>query len=97
MIHEPGCPCGAYACELRAKSIHVSANASPVSRARRPFRRSEQPSWEKGRAGERRKDGSFMPYITERGRPINVKEFGERRRELTQARDRQRQGPPEKE
>lgn len=97
MIHEPGCDCGAYACELRAKNINLSYDASPTRRARRPFRKKVEPSWEKGRAGERRRDGSFMPYLTQSGRPIHVKEMGERRRELLQARRDQIVGPPPQE
>jgi hypothetical protein len=96
-IHDPGCDCGAYACDLRAKGIRLSYAASSTMRARRPFRKLERPSWEAAQAGERRADGSFMPYITERGRAIHVKEAGERRREFSEIRNRQRQGPPPQE
>lgn len=92
-IHDPGCGCGAYACELRAKGVRLSYAASPTMRARRPFRKLERPSWENGKAGEHRPGGSFMPYVTERGRPIHVKEAGERRREFSAIRERHRQGP----
>jgi len=95
--HPPECDCGAYACDLRAKGVRLSYAASPTMRSRRPFRKLERPSWEAGRAGERRADGSFMPYVSERGRPIHVKEAGERRREISAIRDRQRQGPPPQE
>lgn len=38
-----------------------------------------------------------MPYISDTGRPIHIKEGGERRREISAIRDRQRQGPPHQE
>lgn len=50
------------------------------SRGRKAPRRSDTKShnsWEKGRAGTYRKDGSFMPYVDEHGDPIGVKTFGE--------------------
>jgi hypothetical protein len=37
-------------------------------------------SWEAGRAGEHRRDGSFMPYLGGDGQPIGVKDWGENRR-----------------
>lgn len=89
MIHPSDCDCDNYGCQLRRKGIRLGYDASPTARSRRPFRPSKQPSWEKGLAGERRADGSFMPYTDTSGRKIHVKEFGERRRELTEARRRQ--------
>jgi len=50
----------------------------------------DQPSWEKGLAGERRPGGGFMPYLNDEGSPMGIKEGGERRHEIAQIRDRQR-------
>jgi hypothetical protein len=97
LIHPTDCECDNYGCQLRRKGIRLSANASQTARARRPFRPSVQPSWEKGTAGEHRADGSFMPYIDDTGRKIHVKEMGERRRELTDIRRRQVEAPVTKE
>lgn len=97
MIHPPDCECDNYGCELRRKGIQLSYDASPTARARRPFRPSVQPSWEKGVAGEHRADGSFMPYLHGDGSKIHVKEMGERRKELTEVRDRQVKAPVTKE
>jgi hypothetical protein len=93
VTHPPGCDCPKYGCQLRRKGLSFSADATPTARARRPFRKAEQPSWEKGISGEHRVDGSFMPYLTETGRKIRVKEAGERRHELTDIRRRQVAGP----
>lgn len=91
--HAPDCGCPTYGCTLRRKSIGFSADATPTRRAQRPFRPKQDPSWEKGVAGEKRVDGSFMPYLDSSGRKIRVKEAGERRRELTEIRRRQVAGP----
>lgn len=37
-------------------------------------------SWEAGRAGEHRRDGSFMPYLGNDGAPIPIKDWSENRR-----------------
>lgn len=93
MIHLPGCDCGAYACELRRKDIRFSSSATPTMRANHPFRPKTESSWEAGVAGERRADGSFMPYTDSSGRKIRVKEMAERRRELDTIRRHQVVGP----
>lgn len=75
---EPGCV-EHYGCRLREKGIQVSPAATP-SRRRFSPRKPVGPSWEKGRAGERRPDGSFMPYLSPRtGRPMGVKEMADNR------------------
>ena len=94
MIHPVDCDCTAYACELRRKGIRYGYDATPVHRARRPWRDKVNCSWEAGRAGEQRPGGTFMPYVTDNLRPIRVKEAGERRREISEIRQRQIQGPP---
>ena len=93
MVHDPDCGCPAYACQLRAKGIHFSADATPTSRAKRPWRPKVNSSWEAGVSGERRADGSFMPYMDARGRQIHVEGFGENRRKFTEIRRRQVAGP----
>jgi hypothetical protein len=97
VIHGQGCDCDTYGCRLRRKGIGFSADATPTHRSRRPFRSKTDASWEAGKSGERRADGSFMPYLNDRGTPIGVKEYGERRRELTDIRRRQVSGPPTQE
>jgi hypothetical protein len=93
MIHPGHCTCDAYACQLRRKGIGFSSEITPTMRARRPWRPHTKPSWEAGVAGERRVDGSFMPYL-DGGRQIPIKEYGERRRKLSDVRTRQVSGPP---
>lgn len=93
MIHPDGCECPLYGCELRRKGVNFSDKATGVVQARRPFRKPVNCSWEAGVAGERRVDGSFMPYLGEDGRKVRVKEAGERRREISNIRERQMQGP----
>lgn len=82
MIHPPGCTCSTYGCELRRKGIQVPPSAQPTRTPRRPFRPGpKHMSWEAGRAGEHRRDGSFMPYIHSSGTDIGVKEWGENRKD----------------
>lgn len=92
-VHDPDCGCDTYGCQLRRKGVDFSGAATPTRRARRPFRKAEQPSWEKGKSGEHRADGSFMPYLNERGTPIGVKEYGENRHRLSEIRRHQVAGP----
>lgn len=88
-IHPPTCRCSSYGCRRRREGLPSLASAATPSRKRhQPFRDPERVnhnSWERGVSGERRPDGSFMPYL-DGGRRIGVKEFGDRRRELTEAR-----------
>jgi hypothetical protein len=96
MLHSLDCPCPAYGCELRRKGVQFGPSATPVNRHRRPFREPVQPSWEAARAGERRSDGSFMPYLKLDGsmpRTIGIKEGSERRHEIAAHRDRMRNDP----
>lgn len=84
MIHPPGCDCPAYACGLRRKGLQVSPSATP-SRRRWAYRKPVAPSWEKGRVGERRPDGSWMPYLSpSTGKPMGVKEMADRRGHVTE-------------
>lgn len=92
MIHQADCDCPAYACELRRKGIMLSYDASPIRRVRRPWRPKVNCSWEAGIATESRPGGFKMPYVDETLRPIRLKEAGERRREISEIRQRQIQG-----
>jgi len=66
----------------KVKSLRFDGSATTVgkqSRATRPPRRPD-PAWERGVAGEKRADGSFMPYLDQRTlSPIGIKKFGEKR------------------
>lgn len=93
------CPVGCtehdhYGARLRSKGLTIAPSALPSQFRHGRLRKPEQPSWEKGVAGERRPDGSHMPYLDENLRPIGVKRYAERRRELDDARARQLAGPP---
>lgn len=80
MIHASDCGCDTYGCVLRRKGIQVPPSATPTRTPRRPFRPGPRfMSWEAGRAGEHRRDGSFMPYLGSDGQPIPIKDWGENR------------------
>lgn len=57
---------------------NVTPSSTPTRMNNIPPRKVE-PSWEKGLAGERRKDGSFAPYLTKDFAPMHVKEFADNR------------------
>lgn len=97
MTHPDGCECPLYGCELRRKGIRYSGTATPVARAHRAFRPPSNCSWEAGKAGERRPDGSFMPYLDGSGTPIRMKRWAEERQKLSTIRTSQVQGPAPKE
>jgi hypothetical protein len=78
MMCELGCV-SHYGCRIRLKGIQVSPAATPSRRRFKP-RKPVGPSWEKGRAGEVRPDGSWMPYLSPKtGRPMGVKEYADGR------------------
>lgn len=85
-----------YGCELRHKGIGLSnaitpnriANGKKVLTQHRP-----DPAWERGIAGERRPDGSFMPLLGADREPIHLKERGERRVEIDAQVTRLKQDP----
>lgn len=81
-----------WGCRIRAKGVQVSPSATPSRRNTIPPRTAD-PAWERGLAGERRCDGSFMPYLNEHGSPLHVKEAGERRHEINAQVDRLRGDP----
>jgi hypothetical protein len=75
-----------YACEMRAKGVAVSPSATPnrTANRRQAMRPVVAPSWEKGTVGEKRPDGSTMPYLGSDGEPISVKAWGENRQGFEQ-------------
>lgn len=94
-----GCPVGCtehehYGAQLRAKGINVSASATPTRVKHGKFRPPVAPSWEKAIPTEKRPGGYEMPILKENGRPMRIKEHGQRRREIEQIRDRQRTSAP---
>jgi hypothetical protein len=42
-----------------------------------------EPVWEKGVAGEHRPGGGFVPILNEAGAPMPIKEYTEKRRDIT--------------
>jgi hypothetical protein len=66
----------AYREKLRSLRFHTSG-----SQSRLPFREKPDGSWEKGIQGERRADGSFMPYVHASDlTPITAKQMADNRR-----------------
>ena len=87
--YDPGC----YGCKLKAKNLTLSSVATPTRGRHQPFRPMEQPSWEAGTTGEKRADGSFMPYLGKDLEPIGVKEMADNRSSLEAIRHRQIHDP----
>ena len=77
---------GCYGCELKAKGITLVCVNQRNDVAPR---RADGNSWEKGRAGEHRADGSFMPYLNDVGSPLPIKDYAENRRSFDERRRRQ--------
>lgn len=75
-LAEPHPDC--FRCKALGIGVLASATPNRTLARRQPHRPVTQPSWEKGRAGEHRADGSFMPYL-DKGKPIPVKQFAENR------------------
>jgi len=92
VIHEPGCTCGKYACELRAKGITVSPKATPTQHNRKKPAEHTNNSWERGVAGENRGHGTFMPYLNEKGKPLPIKQGSEQRHKIREIRQKQKAG-----
>lgn len=66
-----------FACKLDTITVSASIHA-PRATKYVPPRRPDNP-WERGRAGEHRPDGSFMPYLKSDLSPMGVKEFADNR------------------
>lgn len=79
MIHPPPCDCGSYGCSLRAKGVQISPAATPTKARKGKPSEQRYNSWEKGKAGEKRKDGTFMPYLDAKGARIPIKKYSDAR------------------
>ena len=79
-MHPPDCECDAYGCQLRRKGVAISRAATPNKPMKgKPGSNAEYNSWEKGKAGEQRSNGTFMPYLDGKGNSIPIKKFSENR------------------
>lgn len=80
--YDPDC----YACNLRRKGVMLSSSASPTRRNSIPPRTTPEPSWEKGIAVDRRRNGEVMPLLdASASRTIPIKEYGEKRHQYDDA------------
>jgi len=61
---------------LQAPALTAAAAPSRMNKVPPP---QANPAWEKGIAGEHRRDGSFVPYVHADGSRIGVKEFADNR------------------
>ena len=57
----------------------LTADAAPSTKNKVPPPQAN-PVWEKGIAGEHRRDGSFAPYLDSEGKRIGVKKFADNRK-----------------
>ena len=74
------CPhCGKDSAKRILQSPALTADATPNRTGNKVPPRKAQPNWEKGKAGEHRADGSFVPYRKADGSPIPIKEFTDNR------------------
>ena len=79
-MHEPGCTCGAYACELRNKSVQVNRVGMARQNTKAPAAGSKpyNNQWEKGKAPPEDRPGGFkMPRLNATGDPIPIKQWTE--------------------
>ena len=75
-VHAPDCECDTYGCQLRRKGVQVSP-AGMVKHNGKPPAAHRYNQWEKGKAGEHRPDGTFMPYLNKTGDAIPIKHFAQ--------------------
>lgn len=88
MIHDPDCRCDAYACQMRAKGVQVSAGAATSHRRGTPGDNARYNGWERGFATEERAGGARMPILNEHGNMMRMKEASQRRHEIDDMRNR---------
>jgi hypothetical protein len=67
----------------------ILPSATPSRFKHGKIRKPVQPSYEKGIPTEVRPDGSRMPILNDKGRPMRIKEYNRRRREIESVRKRQ--------
>lgn len=87
---------GCFACKLDTIQVGAALHATRATKYVPP-RRPDNP-WERGRAGEHRPDGSFMPYLKSDLSPMGVKEFADNRTRCEEQIRRYKSGhaaPPE--
>lgn len=74
------CPsCSRNSVKRILQSPALTAAAAPSTKNKVPPPQAN-PVWEKGVAGERRRDGSFVPYLKADGSRIGVKQFADNRK-----------------
>lgn len=73
-------PCS-YGCGLRQKGVLVAPSSLPSQMNKVPPPKAN-PVWERTIVTEKRPDGSRMPILDHRLKPIRVKEYTQRRREI---------------
>lgn len=94
-VHPRGCDCGKYACSLRAKGVLVSPRATPTSaRFDIPPNNNNYNSWEKGKAVEKRANGTEMPILDKHGSTIPIKKYVEQHRHTHEETKRRRASQP---
>ena len=76
MIHPPDCDCtDSLGCQLRRTGgVQLNPGQATSVRRGRPRSNAEYNGIERGISGERRPDGSFMPYLTPKGDTIPIRE-----------------------
>ena len=81
-VHEEAderCPeCLEFAVKRIIQVPQIAPSAMPTRMNKVPPPKAN-PVWERGTAGEHRKDGSFVPYLDSNGNRIGVKEFADNR------------------
>lgn len=82
MTHDPGCPCDAYACRLRAKGVSVSPKATPSQRNTIPPRQSEGDPFARPIVYQDRPGGFKMPIFTAKGDHLRIKQYREQRHKI---------------
>lgn len=83
-----------YRCRLLQNTSMVAPSATPSRYRHGKLRKPVAPSWEKGFAPTEKRPGGFeMPLLSADGTRMRVKEYGERRHEISRIRDRQRKAP----
>ena len=71
--------CGEETAKRILQSPALTAAAAPSQKNKVPPPQAN-PVWEKGTAGETRRDGSFVPYLNKEGGRIGVKDFADNRK-----------------
>lgn len=81
--HGPWCQPDCFGCKVATVAVDARrATPNRFGTNRVPPRQAD-PAWERGVAGERRPDGSFMPFVHAEGlQKIHLKEWGEKRHQF---------------